>query len=148
MSRRFRPLRAFARASLPAYLALLVASTAAAQAPSPGASTATPAAAAEQPRKKRDRRRAAEAAEAAAPAASVAAVRQAANSEDEIICKDIKPLGSRIPRRICGTEAQWGGSSEQTAAHAQEQLRQIRDRAALTGGSSSGPSSITAPARF
>jgi hypothetical protein len=150
MSRHSRPVRATARASLTLCLALLVGSTAAAQAPESAARTAAePAAAAapaEQPRRKRDRRRQGDAAPTAAAPASVAATGQ--GNEGEIICKDIKPIGSRIPRRVCGTEAQWGGSSEETAAHAQEQMRQIRDRSTLTGPSPSGPASVSAPTRF
>jgi hypothetical protein len=153
MSRDSRWLPLLARASLPAWVATLAASVATAQAPEPSArAAAEPAAAtapAEQPRRKRDRRRQAEA--TATPAAALAPTRGAGTvdgTEAEIICKDVKPIGSRIPRRICGTEAQWGGSSEETAAHAQEQMRQIRDRSTLTGPAPSGPSSVSAPTRF
>jgi hypothetical protein len=151
MSRHSRLWLAAARASLPVCLALLVGSVAVAQAPEPADRTAAEpaAAAAEQPRRKRDRRRQGEAAPTARAAAAPASVAPTGNgTEAEIICKDIKPIGSRIPRRICGTEAQWGGSSEETAAHAQEQMRQIRDRSTLTGPAPSGPSSISAPTRF
>lgn len=153
MSRHFRSLLGVARLSLPACIATLVASTAAAQPPEPAArTTAEPPAAttpAEQPRRKRDRRR--QAGASATPTAALAPASVAASgegTENEIICKDVKPIGSRIPRRICGTEAQWGGSSEETAAHAQEQMRQIRDRSTLTGPAPSGPSSVSAPTRF
>lgn len=145
MSRQSRPWLAAARASLPICVVLLLGpmSVRAQQPEAPtAAAPAAAAAPAEQPRRKRDRRRQAETT-AAAPANATAQT-----TEAEIICKDIKPIGSRIPRRVCGTEAQWGGSSEETAAHAQEQLRQIRERATLTGGGTTGPSSIGAPTRF
>lgn len=106
------------------------------------ARAAEPAAtAAEQPRR-RDRRRDGETA-AAAPTA--AAADTAASNEPKLICKNIKPIGSRVARRICGTEEQWAADNARTSADAAEGMRQIRDRSGVTGGASSGPASLGSP---
>jgi ribosomal protein L32 len=89
---------------------------------------------------RRERRRSAHAVTARATAAATNSGESAAA---EIICKNIKPIGSRVSRRVCGTEAQWSGSSEKTAAHAQEEMRQMRARAGLTGPAPPGPASLS-----
>jgi hypothetical protein len=96
---------------------------------------------------RRERRRTAEA--AAAAAATGAAAQTAATATDsaqaaepKMICKNIKPIGSRVERRICGTEEQWAASSQSTSADAQESMRQVRDRSGVTGGGGGGPASL------
>jgi hypothetical protein len=96
---------------------------------------------------RRERRRNAEAAAAAAAAATPApAAATAANSaqaaEPKMICKNIKPIGSRVERRICGTEEQWAAANQSTSSDAQESMRQIRDRSGVTGGGGGGPASL------
>jgi len=98
---------------------------------------------------RRERRRNAEAAAAAAAAATPAAAPTAATAansaqaaEPKMICKNIKPIGSRVERRICGTEEQWAASSQSTSADAQEGMRQVRDRSGVTGGGGGGPASL------
>jgi hypothetical protein len=102
---------------------------------------------AEQP-SRRDRRRNAETAAAAAAATPAAAPTAdgAATAEPKVICKNIKPIGSRVARRICGTEEQWAASGESTRADAQEGMRQVRDRSGVTGGVGAGPASLGTPA--
>jgi hypothetical protein len=105
---------------------------------------------AEQP-SRRERRRSAEAAAAAAAATPTAAPTAASATdsaqaaEPKIICKNIKPIGSRVERRICGTEEQWAASSQSTSADAQEGMRQVRDRSGITGGGGGGPASLGTP---
>jgi hypothetical protein len=95
---------------------------------------------------RRERRRNAEAAAAAAAAAPAVATAAAADSaaaaEPKMVCKSVKPIGSRVERRICGTEEQWAASSQSTSADAQESMRQIRDRSGVTGGGGGGPASL------
>jgi hypothetical protein len=131
-------------------LALGAATGAAAQ----SSSTASPARAAEpsaapgEQARRRDRRRPAETAAAtAAPSAAptAAAADTAASGEPKQICKNIKPIGSRVARRICGTEEQWAADNARTSADAAESMRQVRDRSGVTGGASSGPASLGSP---
>jgi hypothetical protein len=104
------------------------------------ATNAAPAEAANQSR--RDRRRAAQAetapaaqatatsaatppaapAAAAAPPASVAA----ASDEPATICKNIKPLGTRMAKRVCGTPEQWAALEKKTTDAASDDMRQVR----------------------
>jgi hypothetical protein len=118
-------------------------SGAAADAPASAEQGAQPA---EQP-SRRQRRRNAEAAAAAAATPAVAptaatATDSAQAAEPKMICKNIKPIGSRVERRICGTEEQWAASSQSTSADAQESMRQVRDRSGVTGGGGGGPASL------
>jgi hypothetical protein len=101
------------------------------------------AAGAEQSRR-RERRRASE--NAAPPAAATAAAAATAETaEPKLICKNIKPIGSRVARRICGTEEQWAADNARTSADAEESMRQMRSRSGLTTGGGSGPASLGTP---
>lgn len=129
-------------------LALGVASSASAQSRSTesAARSAEPSAApAEQPRRRDRRRNDDAAAPAAAPATDASASATAAANEPKLICKNIKPIGSRVARRICGTEEQWAADNARTSADADESMRQMRGRSGITGGSSSGPASLGQP---
>jgi hypothetical protein len=108
----------------------------------PAAAEAAPAAAAaDQPKSRRERRREAEAAEQAAaataavqPAAATAAVAAepaAETVEAKMICKNIKVVGTKISRRVCGTPEQWASVSERTSNDAQETMRQVREATSI-----------------
>lgn len=104
---------------------------------------AEPSAAPAEQTRRRDRRRPEQAATAAAaPAATAEAT---ASEEPKLVCKNIKPIGSRVARRICATEEQWAADNARTSADAAESMRQVRDRSGVTGGSSSGPASLGSP---
>ena len=103
-----------------------------------------PAPAAESPRRTRERRNAraatnaaetpAEAAAApATPATAAAALVEppAETVEARIVCKNYKPTGSRMARRVCGTPEQWAAIGEATSENAEENMRQIRERSAI-----------------
>jgi hypothetical protein len=122
----------------------------AASAPASSEQAAPPA---EQARR-RDRRRNAEAAAetpatptAAAEAAATpsAAADPAAPAEPKMVCKNVKPIGSRVARRTCATEEQWAASRDSSRADAQEGMRQVRDRSGITGGVGAGPASLGTP---
>lgn len=105
------------------------------------------AAPADTPRRGRDRRRAAEAKEPPAAEPVAAAVEASAEPpvEDvgaEIVCKNYKPTGTRMARRVCATAAQWAAVGEATANNASEAMRQIRERSTLAPPVSANP---TAP---
>jgi hypothetical protein len=98
---------------------------------------------AESSRGARERRRnaqsatdAAEATAAAAPATpetAAAALGEppAETVEARIVCKNYKPTGSRMARRVCGTPEQWAAVGEATSDSAEENMRQIRERSAI-----------------
>lgn len=95
---------------------------------------------------RRERRRNAEAAAAAAAATAAAAPTDSvATAEPEVVCKSIKPIGSRVERRVCATEQQWAATNQSTSSDAQESMRQIRDRSGVTGGGGGGPASLGTP---
>lgn len=129
--------------------ALAQESDTAAVAPAATEQTAAPS---DQPRRGRDRRRNAEAAEAEAPAAPAALTELpqttvlAETVEAKITCRNIKPPGSRVVRRICGTEEQWAAANQRSSDDAEEGLRQFRNRAGVTGTPPSGPASLNTPA--
>jgi hypothetical protein len=126
-----------------------------AQEAAPAASAPSAAAAEPAPPSRRDRRRAAQAETAAAPAATAAAAPTAsaalpastapaaaeapaaapapAAAEAEgptQICKNIKPLGTRMAKRVCGTPEQWAALEKKTTEAGSDDLRQVRS----TGG--------------
>ena len=102
------------------------------------------------PPSRQDRRRAAQAETAAAPAATPAAAptasaapaastapaaataraaAPAAAAEAEgptQICKNIKPLGTRMAKRVCGTPEQWAALEKKTTDAASDDMRQVR----------------------
>jgi hypothetical protein len=118
-----------------------------ASAPAAAGQTISPA---EQP-SRRERRRNAEAAASAAAAAAPPAATQAAatdaaaTAEPKMVCKSVKPIGSRVERRVCGTEEQWAAANQSTSSDAQESMRQVRDRSGITGGGGGGPASLGTP---
>ena len=127
-------------------------------APAASATSATPAEAASQSR--RERRRAAQAETAAAPQAaataapaapaapaaatapSAAAAPAAAAASDgpTTICKNIKPLGTRMAKRVCGTPEQWAALEEKTTDAASEDMRNVRSTGAVIA-TTPGPAS-------
>jgi len=113
--------------------ALGFASTAAAQAPAPAASppAASPSAesteAAEPSR--RERRRAQEPAPAPATDATAAQPPAAKTAEPELVCKSVRPAGTRLPQRVCHTQADWDSLTEAS----QEDMRRVRDRSRASG---------------
>ena len=123
-------------------------------APAVSATSAAPTEAASQSR--RERRRAAQAETAAAPAATAAAAAPASNAPaaapaapaaaeadgPTTICKNIKPLGTRMAKRVCGTPEQWAALDKKTTDAASDDLRQVRGTGgviATTPGPSSAP---------
>lgn len=91
---------------------------------------------AEQPLSRRERRRAAEAAEAqaAAVAAPSAAAEPAAEAADEeLVCNKIEVTGSKIGKRVCGTQAQWDARNRRTSEDAQDAVRSVGERSQFPG---------------
>jgi len=79
------------------------------------------------------------AAAAAAPAAATAA---AAPEGPTTICKNIKPLGTRMAKRVCGTPEQWAALEKKTTDAASDDMRQVRSISgviATTPGPTSTP---------
>lgn len=102
----------------------------------PAARGAAEAATAEPPRRNRERRRSAAVVAATAAAGSTATAAEppapaADEAEAQIVCKNIKLTGTKISRRICGTEAQWAAQQKRTTDDAQEAMRQVRDRSSI-----------------
>ena len=97
---------------------------------------------ADQPRRARERRRSAAAAEelpvfeaptaAAEPAASEVV-------EARMVCKNIKLTGTKIARRICGTQEQWASMEKRNSDKAQEGMRQMRDRSSVVTAQPENP---------
>jgi hypothetical protein len=139
-----------ARALVAAGLAIGLGASAGASAQEPGTSADAPAvieqsaAPSDQPTRRRDRRRNAETA-AEAPAETAAATDLTETVEAKITCKNIKPIGSRVARRVCGTEEQWAAAGQRSSEETEEGLRQFRSRAGI-GGAGSGPASLNTPA--
>jgi hypothetical protein len=102
-----------------------------ASAPAAAAPSAAPAEAASQSR--RDRRRAPKPEPAAAPeaTATTAAAPAAAMVEPEKICKNFKPLGSHMAKRVCGTPEQWAAFEKKTTDSASDDLRNVRSTGAV-----------------
>jgi hypothetical protein len=101
-----------------------------AAAPAAAAPSAAPAEAASQSR--RDRRRAPKPEPAAAPeAATTTAAAPAAMVEPEKICKNFKPLGSHMAKRVCGTPEQWAAFEKKTTDSASDDLRNVRSTGAV-----------------
>jgi hypothetical protein len=92
------------------------------------ASGATPVEAATQTRK--DRRRAAKTDATDATAKVDSGTDAAATEEPERVCKNIKPLGTRMAKRVCGTPEQWAALEKKTTDAASDDLRHVRS----TGG--------------
>ena len=123
----------------------------AAPAAAAAASGAAPAETATQSR--RDRRRAAQQQTATAAQeqtgtaaaktdAGTDAAETAATEEPAVVCKSIKPLGTRMAKRICGTPEQWAALEKKTTDAASDDLRQVRGAGgviATTPGPAAGP---------
>jgi hypothetical protein len=102
------------------------------------AAAASSAAPAEEPLSRRDRRRAAKASPAAqAPPAELPATQgegaapaepAVENEEPEMVCKTIKPLGTKIGRRVCGTPEQWASSTRRSSDAARDAMNEIATR--------------------
>jgi hypothetical protein len=62
------------------------------------------------------------------------ALAQAPTSETvdiKIVCKNIKVIGTKIARRVCGTPEQWAAQQRKTTDGAQEAMRQVRERSSI-----------------
>src|SRR5262245_56324515 len=81
---------------------------------------------------RRDRRRAArpEPAAAAESTATTTAA-PAAIVEPEKICKNFKPLGSHMAKRVCGTPEQWAAFEKKTTDAASDDMRNVRSTGAV-----------------
>ena len=117
--------------------------------PAANASSEVAAEAAAEPRSARERRRAARAQAGAPPAESTAtapsaeaapAVAQAGadaadpgseSTEPQRICKSVKPLGTRMAKRVCGTPEQWAAIEGRTSAEAGESMRQVHEQSGI-----------------
>lgn len=110
-----------------AFVSTLSAQTAEPAASAPAASqSADPAEPAEAPR--RTRRRAQDA--AVTPPADAAAPAPAEKAADaELVCKSVRPAGTRLPQRVCHTQADWDSLTEAS----QEDMRRVRDRSRASG---------------
>jgi hypothetical protein len=101
-----------------------------AAAPAASATSAAPAEPASQSRRERRRASQPEAAAAAAtPAAAPPAAAAAPAAESDgpaTICKNIKPLGTRMAKRVCGTPEQWAALEKKTTDAASDDMRQVR----------------------
>jgi len=74
--------------------------------------------------------------------ASTEASETAATEEPAIICKSIKPLGTRMAKRVCGTPEQWAAFEKKTTDAGSEDLRTVRSTGgviATTPGTAAGP---------
>ena len=102
-------------------------------APAAAAPSAAPAEAPSQSR--RERRRAAQPEPAAAPEATATATTTtaapAALVEPEKICKNFKPLGSHMAKRVCGTPEQWAAFEKKTTDAASDDMRNVRSTGAV-----------------
>jgi hypothetical protein len=117
----------------------------------PATNTASAAPAEGAPQSRRDRRRATKAEAAAADAETQTAGAAASTVsggdaeavvESEIVCKNIKPLGTRMAKRVCGTPAQWAALEKKTTDAASDDMRQVRGQGAViatTPGPAVGP---------
>jgi len=66
-----------------------------------------------------------------APAAAQSASAPAATSDAEkTICRNEKPMGSLIPKRVCKTAAQWDAEREQ----ARKMMQDMQQRTGSTSG--------------
>jgi hypothetical protein len=80
----------------------------------------------------------------AASAAPAVAEPVAETVEAKLVCRTIKPTGTRVGRRICGTPEQWAASEKASTDAAQEGMRQVRDRSSVVV---SQPDNPLAPGR-
>lgn len=70
------------------------------------------------------------------------AAETAATEEPAIVCKSIKPLGTRMAKRVCGTPEQWAALEKKTTDAGSDDLRQVRGTGgviATTPGPAAGP---------
>jgi hypothetical protein len=138
------PLRGLAPALIAATFALMLAPSLdawAQDAEQEAIPAAAPTPAAEQPQSRRERRRAEQAAAeaeakaqtaqtqaaAAAPGALAQTVIEA-DEEEELVCKMYKQTGTKIGKRVCGTQAEWDAWADARAAQAKDVVQEISDR--------------------
>ena len=102
-------------------------------APAVDATTATSAAPAEAAsQSRRERRRAPRPEPAAAPeSTATTTAAPAAIVEPEKICKNFKPLGSHMAKRVCGTPEQWAAFEKKTTDAAADDMRNVRSTGAV-----------------
>ncbi|HXS80066.1 MAG TPA: hypothetical protein VN818_07260 [Gammaproteobacteria bacterium] len=65
----------------------------------------------------------------------------AATDEPAMVCKSIKPLGTRVAKRVCGTPEQWAAFEKKTTDAASDDMRQVRgtDGVIATTPGTTGP---------
>jgi hypothetical protein len=78
----------------------------------------------------------------AASAAPTAAAAPAASDGPTTICKNIKPLGTRMAKRGCGTPEQWAALEKKTTDAASDDMRQVRS---ITGVIAPTPGPTSTP---
>jgi hypothetical protein len=99
------------------------------------------------PQSRKDRRRGRADASAAqqqtaAATPTTAAAAAASTEEPAMVCKSIKPLGTRMAKRVCGTPEQWAAFEKKTTDAASDDLRTVRSTGgviATTPGPAAGP---------
>ena len=69
-----------------------------------------------------------------------AAAEPTAMVEPEKICKNFKPLGSHMAKRVCGTPEQWAAFEKKTTDAAADDMRNVRSTGAVIA-TTPGPSS-------
>jgi hypothetical protein len=149
-----RPAHALIASAFVCFLGPCAAALAQGDGAPPAASAPSAAAVEAAPQSRRDRRRASKAetpaaeaetqtADATASATSAADLDAAESAgEPERICKNIKPLGTRMAKRVCGTPEQWAAFEKKTTDAAADDMRQVRGAnsvIATTPGPATGP---------
>jgi hypothetical protein len=51
--------------------------------------------------------------------------------EEKLVCKSVKPLGTRMAKRICATPEQWAAAEGRSTDRAEEGMRQMRRQGSL-----------------
>ena len=67
-----------------------------------------------------------------------------AKAEPAVVCRMMRPTGTRVKRRACGTAEEWATNEGRHADAAQETMRQVRDRSTIVVAQPENPLS---PAR-
>jgi hypothetical protein len=105
--------------------------------------TETASADTDQPRRGRDRRRDAAAAERLpvfeAPTSAQPTDAAAGEVEARMVCKNIKLTGTKIARRICGTQEQWASMEKRNSEKTEEGMRQMRERSSIVTAQPQNP---------
>lgn len=84
-------------------------------------------------------------ASAATPPAANAAAQQPAVPKQ--VCRNMDVLGSKIPKRVCATPAEWDSFSNRSHEDTQDGLRRLRDQGAIAPPSPGVSPSALPPTR-